>query len=122
MATQTPSWVGRGVTLAIVGLIVGVVIGYFVYPAVNPTTTAPTTGLPSVIKIGALLALSGDLKSYGETQKAALQLAQIDINNWLATVRPGVQLYTKIQVLIQILHYLSYKLWQLKVLNLSLDL
>jgi len=55
MATQTPSWVGRGVTLAIVGLIVGVVIGYFVYPAVNPTTTAPTTGLSSVINTKGLL-------------------------------------------------------------------
>jgi len=91
MSAPTTSWVGRGVALAIVGLIVGVVIGYFVYPAVNPTTTAPTTGLPSVIKIGALLTLSGDLKSFGEDHQAALQLAQSEINNWLAVVRPGVQ-------------------------------
>jgi len=47
--------------------------------------------LPSVIKIGAILSLSGDLASYGQTQRAALQLAQIDINNWLATAKPGVQ-------------------------------
>jgi hypothetical protein len=104
------------------GLLIGIVVCYFVYPATNPTQSISTTQLPSIIKIGALLSLSGTIKSYGETQKAALQLAQIDINNWLATVRPGVQLYTKIQVLIQILHYLSYKLWQLKVSNLSLDL
>ncbi len=74
------------------GLLIGIVVGYFVYPATNPTQSISTTQLPSIIKIGALLSLSGTIKSYGETQKAALQLAQIDINNWHATVRPGVQL------------------------------
>jgi ABC-type branched-chain amino acid transport systems, periplasmic component len=92
MATQAASWISKGIALAVVGLIIGVAVGYFVYPAVNPAPSqAPTTGLPSVIKIGAILSLSGDLASYGQTQRAALQLAQIDINNWLATAKPGVQ-------------------------------
>lgn len=91
MATQT-SWLGRGIALAVVGLLIGVAIGYFVYPAVNPAPTAPsTTGLPSVIKIGALLTLSGDLKSFGEDHQAALMLAQSEINSWLATIKPGTQ-------------------------------
>jgi len=73
-------------------LIIGVAVGYFVYPAVNPAPSqAPTTGLPSVIKIGALLSLSGDLASYGQTAKAALMLAQQDINAYLNSTRPGVQ-------------------------------
>jgi len=89
MATQA-SWIGRGIALAIVGLIIGVAIGYFVYPAVNPApAAAPPTGLPSVIKIGALLTLSGDLKSFGEDHQATLNLVQQEINSWLATVRPG---------------------------------
>lgn len=92
MATQTTAWVARGIALAIVGLLIGVAIGYFVYPAVNPAPTQPqTTGLPSVIKIGAILSLSGDLAPYGQTQRAALLIAQQDINNWLSMVRPGVQ-------------------------------
>lgn len=81
MATQA-SWIGRGIALAIVGLIIGVAIGYFVYPAVNPApAAAPPTGLPSVIKIGALLTLSGDLKSFGEDHQATLNLAQQEINS-----------------------------------------
>ena len=92
MATQAASWISKGIALAVVGLIIGVAVGYFVYPAVNPAPSqAPTTGLPSVIKIGALLSLSGDLASYGQTQRAALMLAQQDINAYLNSTRPGVQ-------------------------------
>ncbi len=62
--------------------------------ATSPATTAqPTTtqqtqtmqagGVSGTIEIGALLPLTGDLASYGENSKAALELAQRDINAFL---------------------------------------
>ena len=51
------------------------------------TTTAQTIqaggGVHGTIEIGALLPLTGDLASYGENSKAALQLAEKDINAFL---------------------------------------
>ncbi|NOZ88672.1 MAG: ABC transporter substrate-binding protein [Crenarchaeota archaeon] len=61
--------------------------------ATTPQETAPQQtqtmqqpaagGLQGTIEIGALLPLTGDLASYGENSKAALELAQEDINKFL---------------------------------------
>jgi len=40
--------------------------------------------LTGEIRIGALLSLSGDLRTFGENHRAALELARDDINNWLS--------------------------------------
>jgi branched-chain amino acid transport system substrate-binding protein len=52
-------------------------------PATTPKTTQAAGGVSGTIEIGALLPLTGDLASYGENSKAALQLAERDINNFL---------------------------------------
>jgi len=46
-------------------------------------TTQAGGGVSGTIEIGALLPLTGDLASYGENSKAALELAQKDINAFL---------------------------------------
>ncbi len=45
---------------------------------------AAAAGLKGEVPIGALLALTGGLSSYGENSKAALELAEKEINEWLA--------------------------------------
>jgi len=92
--------------LFLIALIVGVGIGYGIRAATAPapaatpapgatatvtvtktvTKTAPAApakGLTGKIKIGALLALTGELSTYGENSKAALELAVSEINKWL---------------------------------------
>ncbi len=49
------------------------------------TTQAPASKLKGEIPIGALLGLTGGLSSYGENSKAALELAEKEINDWLAS-------------------------------------
>jgi branched-chain amino acid transport system substrate-binding protein len=66
-------------------------------PTTTPTTAAPTptattttaagtatTGL-TVIKIGALLPLTGDLASFGKANEASVKLAEKDFNAYLAS-------------------------------------
>lgn len=56
-------------------------------PAATQTAQAEATaaagGLKGEVVIGALLPLTGDLSSYGENSKAALELAERDINAFL---------------------------------------
>ena len=47
------------------------------------TAAAGAGGLSGTVQIGALLPLTGDLASYGENSKAALELAEKDINAFL---------------------------------------
>jgi branched-chain amino acid transport system substrate-binding protein len=100
------------VVSVIVALIIGVAAGYGVAlttappPAVKTvTTTIATTvtatapgapGLQGEVGIGALLSLTGVLSSYGENSKAALELAEKEINEWLKA--RGEPWYVKIYV------------------------
>jgi len=79
-------------SLLIVVLLIGVAIGYFIprpgavtVPAAN--VTAPT-GLPKEIVIGSPLALTGSFASFGARQKAAIEMAQEEINDFVA--RAGI--------------------------------
>lgn len=67
----------------IIALIVGVAIGYGIslVPGAAPAPGAKV--LTGKIPIGALLTLTGELSSYGENSKAALELAVTEINDWL---------------------------------------
>ncbi len=47
------------------------------------TGGAAAAGLKGEVPVGALLALTGGLSSYGENSKAALELAEKEINDWL---------------------------------------
>jgi len=83
--------VARSIVLVIVGLLVGAAIGYLIYPAVNPAPAPPKIiGLTGEIKFGAILTLSGDLRTFGENHKAALELARDEINAWLKSFRPDL--------------------------------
>ncbi len=105
--------------LAVVLLVVGLAVGAFaIGPAVAParvetvrvtervtvggatvTVTAPgptvtvtrtaAAGLTGEVSIGALLPLTGDLASYGENSRAALELALTEINDYLRMVGAG---------------------------------
>jgi len=109
---QTSTWLTKGIALLIVGLIIGIAGGYFLYPAVSPvgitkTVTAPGAtqtitvpvgiSLPSEIKIGALLTLSGELKTFGENHQVALELAQQEANAYLqeAGIPSTVKVYVE---------------------------
>ena len=76
----------------IVALIIGILIGYGISatmapPAPTPTGTAPApAGLSGEVKIGALLTLTGDLASYGENSRAAIELAEQEVNDWLNAI------------------------------------
>jgi len=79
--------------VAIIMLVIGAGIGYGISVATMPapTTTTPTpTGLSGTIPIGAIMPLSGDLSDYGATAKAALAVAQAQINNFTTTSGSGV--------------------------------
>lgn len=85
----------------VVALLAGIAVGYFVKPSaptttVTKTVTAPagTSGLPSTIEIGALLPLTGRLATVGEDIRAALEVAQDDINNYIR--QAGIPLTFKI--------------------------
>uniref|UniRef100_A0A7J3ZLF6 ABC transporter substrate-binding protein n=1 Tax=Fervidicoccus fontis TaxID=683846 RepID=A0A7J3ZLF6_9CREN len=77
---------------AVIALVIGVAIGYVVKPsAPGPTTTVPETAtggaqFPEVIKIGALLPLTGDLASFGENDAVAIKVAEEDANRFLQEV------------------------------------
>ncbi|MDJ0273858.1 MAG: ABC transporter substrate-binding protein [Nitrososphaerota archaeon] len=86
--------------LAVVLLVVGLAIGAFaIGPAVSPArvetvrvterVTVTAAGLPSEVTIGALLPLTGDLASYGENSRAALELALSEINDYLKRIGAG---------------------------------
>ncbi|MCS7145474.1 MAG: penicillin-binding protein activator [Nitrososphaerota archaeon] len=53
--------------------------------------------LTGEIRIGALLSLSGDLRTFGENHKASLELARDDINNWLSKVNPNLRVVLEIE-------------------------
>ncbi|RSN67227.1 amino acid ABC transporter substrate-binding protein, partial [Candidatus Korarchaeum cryptofilum] len=81
--------------LLIVVLLIGVAIGYFIPrpgaaqtvtvtgPATTVTVTATAAALPSEILIGSPLGLSGAFASFGARQKAAIEMAQEEINEFL---------------------------------------
>jgi len=79
--------------VAIIMLVIGAGIGYGVSAAMMPaptTTTVTTPALSGTIPIGAIMPLSGDLSDYGATAKAALAVAQTEINNFTTTSGSGV--------------------------------
>ncbi len=89
----------KAYTLIIVALVVGIILGYIfglamAPPAVEqPTTEQPVEqpveqppALSGTITVGALLDLSGGLATYGENSKAALELAESEINEWLEAI------------------------------------
>jgi len=89
MSQPKQSWLAKGIALLIVGLVIGAGVGVLAGPIlVGGQVGAPTITGP--ITIGALLSLTGDLRSFGENERAGLELAQSDINAWLAAARPGV--------------------------------
>lgn len=101
MRTTTSIGISTGAAagLAVALLVVGLVIGAFALgPAVTPprevvrtevrTVTAPA-GLRGEVLIGALLPLTGDLASYGENSRVALELAERDVNDYLRTIGAG---------------------------------
>jgi len=85
--------------LLIIVLLIGVAIGYFIprpgavetvtvtapgaAPTATVTVTAPT-GLPREIVIGSPLALTGAFASFGARQKAAIEMAQEEINEFVS--------------------------------------
>ncbi|MCS7117885.1 MAG: ABC transporter substrate-binding protein, partial [Thaumarchaeota archaeon] len=104
---------GAAAGLAVALLVVGLVIGALALgPALSParevvrtvaqtttvvretvrtevrTVTAPA-GLRGEIQIGALLPLTGDLASYGENSRAALELAEREVNDYLRSIGAG---------------------------------
>lgn len=78
--------------IAVVGLIAALVIGsvggYFLAPKASASTNG-AHGLSGVINIGAALPLTGDLAAYGATGKAALTLAESQINAALSAANAG---------------------------------
>jgi len=70
-------------TYIAVALLVGLVIGYGVGSFFAPVGPA-VAGLSGQVKIGGLLPLSGPLGTYGEDIKAAIEVAQEDVNAFLS--------------------------------------
>ena len=69
--------------VAIIMLVIGSGIGYGISASMAPaptTTTTTPTGLSGTIPIGVIVPLSGDLADYGQRAKAALQVAEGEIN------------------------------------------
>jgi len=90
---QNPSWLVRTIAIAIITLIIGIASGYFLYPSLNPSGTITITAgvaLPSEIKIGALLTLSGRLETFGKNHLTALELAVSEANDYLQKAGIGV--------------------------------
>ena len=97
------------IILLIIGIIIGYGVGMTAAPAVTTVTTtvtgpapatatvtvteketvtvtAPAPGAPGLrgkVLVGALLALTGVLSTYGENSKVALELAVKEVNEWL---------------------------------------
>jgi branched-chain amino acid transport system substrate-binding protein len=97
MSQPQQSWLGKGIALLIIGLLIGSGIGIFVGPGVLGGAAPTGTTLSGDINIGALLSLTGDLRTFGENERAGLELARNDINNWLTTIRPGVRVQLVIE-------------------------
>jgi branched-chain amino acid transport system substrate-binding protein len=64
-------------------LILELMIGYTALSAY--AVNQPVNQLSGTIKLGALLPLTGDLASYGQRAKVAVQMAQDDINKYTAS-------------------------------------
>jgi branched-chain amino acid transport system substrate-binding protein len=76
------------IVLLVVGVVVGAVAGYAASAAVSPSkssSSGPYANVCSgnVCKLGDLVALSGDLASYGANSKVAVDMAVSDVNAWL---------------------------------------
>lgn len=104
----------------IISLIVGAGIGVAAAPSIFPqpaapgaatttvertttvtrtavsTTTVKAAGLSGDIYIGALLPLTGDLASYGENSKVAVEVAAAEINEWFK--KSGIPLTVKLVI------------------------
>lgn len=83
----------RAYILAVILLIVGILLGYGIGMMTAPQqptggegggVTPPPTGVSGTVKIGLLVDLSGGLSTYGENSKAAAELAEEQVNDWLA--------------------------------------
>ena len=84
--------------IAIICLLAGIGIGYGVGTVVAPKPTGPTgPALTGTLKIGGLIELTGDLGPWGPMYRAALELAESDINAWLEDIGAGF----KIDILIE---------------------
>ncbi|MDH5769958.1 MAG: ABC transporter substrate-binding protein [Candidatus Bathyarchaeota archaeon] len=70
--------------MLVAALLVGLLIGYGVCSFFAPAAPA-VAGLQGQVKIGGLLPLSGPLGTYGEDIKAAIEVAQEDVNAYLST-------------------------------------
>jgi len=92
------------VVMLVIGVIAGYAIGYSTAPAPTPgaaatvtvtapgptvTVTAPAAGLTGEIRIGALLPLTGVLSTFGAQYKAVAELAEKEINEYLAALGRG---------------------------------
>ncbi len=75
------------VVALIAALLIGSAGGYVIAPKTSSSTSGH--GLSGVINIGAALPLSGQLSSYGATAKAALTLAENQINTALSNSKAG---------------------------------
>ena len=77
----------KAIAIFIVALLIGVGVGYGIGPIIGGTQTATSTGrqpLTGTITIGSLLPLTGDLGSYGENSRSAIELAENDFTAYLA--------------------------------------
>ena len=80
--------------IAVICLIIGAGIGYAVKkPAPPPATPTPSPSptpapprLSGTLKIGGLIELTGDLGPWGPMYKAALELAESEVNAWLQEI------------------------------------
>ncbi len=102
----------------IIALIIGIIIGYggamVAAPGAQTVTTTVTTGAATVtttvtapgaggpgltgeVTIGALLTLTGDLASYGENSKVAIEYAEQEVNQWLSSIGAGWSLKVRIE-------------------------
>jgi len=84
------------VVIAIVMLVVGALIGVLAYPMISPAIPGAKPGLSGTVEIAALLPLSGDLATYGQNDKTAIEAAVEDVNFFLE--RAGAKWRLKLTV------------------------
>ena len=88
----------RGISTTIAGvviviaLVIGAAGGYFLAPAKIQEVQVTQPKLKGVLNIGAALPLTGDLATYGENARVALNLALQEINTLLNQTNAGYQL------------------------------